>query len=166
MKTCKLVPSLAAVAATAVALMPAGTGTAASSYRQGAVTLRFVSVSQGFARVPAVAKATPPRLGDRLVWTDVMFNGAGQFGRAKGAQVGHAAGACTLMSSARPDAQCLITAHVPDGQIVVAGEGDPGARVSRYAVVGGIGAYAGARGTVVASTLDQRRTEIVVHLSS
>jgi hypothetical protein len=74
---------------------------------------------------------------------------------------------CTLIAvSRKPQAQCLITAHVPDGQIVVAGEGDPGARVTHYAIVGGLGAYANARGWVTGRALSETKTLITIHLTA
>jgi len=59
-----------------------------------------------------------------------------------------------------------LTAHVPDGQIIVAGEGDPGSKVTRYAIVGGLGAYANARGWVTGNALSDTKTLITIHLAS
>lgn len=154
-----------AAALAAVALV--GSGVASGARTHGVpLTLRFVSVEQLFRGVPAIANGTRPQLGSRMLFEDVMFNRVAQFGRPGGARVGRAEGVCTLMSTTRPEAQCLITAHVPNGQIVVAGEGNPGARVTHYAVTGGIGAYAKARGTVTATAINARKTLIVVRLSA
>jgi len=151
----------------AAAVAVAATGAAAVARTATASrTLQFVSTEQVFTSVPAITKAAPPELGGRLLFEDVMFNRVAQFGKPRGARVGRAEGVCTLMSTTRPEAQCLITAHVPDGQIVVAGEGDPGARIARYAITGGIGAYVNARGTVTATAVSSRKTLIVVRLTS
>jgi hypothetical protein len=153
-----------AVAVAAVALV--GSGSASGAGVDAAPrTLQFVSVEQLFTGVPAIGKTTRPQLGNRMLFEDVMFNRVAQFGKPGGARVGRAEGVCTLMSRTRPEAQCLITAHVPNGQIVVAGEGNPGARVTHYAVTGGIGAYANARGTVTATAIDAHKTLVVVRLS-
>src|SRR5207302_3819620 len=126
------------------------TGSAATG---GTRTLTFLSVSQHFSTVPPITKATPPQIGGRLIFQDVAYNRAPQFGKPSGALVGRTEGVCTLISPSRPEAQCVITAHVPDGQVIAIAEGDPGAKVSRYAVTGGIGAYAGARGTVTVTSV-------------
>jgi len=39
-----------------------------------------------------------------------------------------------------PEAQSLITAHLPSGEIVVVGESNPGGKVVDYAITGGTGA--------------------------
>jgi hypothetical protein len=156
---------LGAGVAAAAALGAAGAAAGAHT-PAGGRTLQFVTAERLFTTVPAGSKAAPPQLGSRMLFEDVMFNRVAQFGKPRGARVGRAEGVCTLMSATRPEAQCLITAHVPDGQIVVAGEGDPGARITRYAVTGGIGAYANARGTVTATAINPERTLVVIHLAS
>jgi hypothetical protein len=150
--------ALAAVAAVAVPLTFAGTS--------GGRTLEFVSVQQQFTPVPPIDKSAPPQVGGRLMFRDLTYNRGPQFGKPAGALVGRAEGICTLVAPSPPQAQCLITAHAPDGQVVVGGEGDPGAKITRYAILGGIGAYAGARGTVTATALSETKSLIVVHLDS
>jgi len=133
----------------------------------GGRTIELVSVQQRFATVPQMTRQTTPSIGLRMVFQDRTFNRAAQFGRPAGAQVGRAEGVCTLIAVSRqPQAQCLITAHVPDGQIVVAGEGDPGANVTHYAIVGGLGAYANVRGWVFGKALSDTKTLITIHLAS
>jgi hypothetical protein len=129
-------------------------------------TLEFVSVQQRFSSVPQMNRQDPPQVGSRLVFQDLAFNHGRQFGKPDGARIGRAEGVCTLITlTKKPQAQCLITAHVPDGQIVVAGEGDPGAKVTHYAVVGGLGAYADARGWVTGTALSDTKSLIVVHFA-
>lgn len=149
-----------ALAASIVAvgvLVLAGVGSASSTGR----TLEFVSVQQRFVTDPA-----DPTLGGRLVFDDVAYNRVAQFGRPAGARIGRAEAVCTVTSNASPiGAQCIFTAHVPDGQLVLMGDGNPGKRVSRWAVVGGLGAYTTARGTVTVTALSQTKSLVVVHLS-
>ena len=121
---------LAVVAAVAVPLALAGSN--------GGRTLEFVSVQQHFASVPQVSPQSPPQVGLRFVFQDRTYNRGSQFGKPAGAAIGRAEGVCTLISAGRPPAaQCLITAHVPDGQIIVAGEGNPGAKVTHYGIAPG-----------------------------
>lgn len=157
----KVSVALAVIAAVAVPLALAnGSGT-------GSRTQEFVSVQQRFTSVPALSRNEAPQVGLRFVFQDAAYNRSAQFGKPAGARIGRAEGVCTLIAvTKRPEAQCTITAHMPDGQIVLAGEGDPGAKVSRYAIVGGVGAYANARGWVVTTALSQTKTLVVAHLTS
>ena len=154
----KVSGALAVVAAVAVPFALAGSGASR--------TLELVSVQQQFSTVPHASRKNPPQVGLRFVFRDVSYNRGAQFGKPAGAAIGRSEGVCTLIAvTKKPQAQCLITAHVPNGQIVVAGEGDPGAKVTQYAIVGGLGAYANARGSVTATALSNTRSLIVVHLS-
>jgi hypothetical protein len=154
----KVTVALGAITAIVVPLALAGNGAGR--------TLEFVSVQQHFASVPHASRQDPPQVGLRFVFQDLAYNRGQQFGKPAGAAIGRAEGVCTLIAvTKKPQAQCVITAHVPDGQIVVAGEGDPGAKVTRYAVVGGLGAYANARGWVTGTTLSDTKSLIVVHLA-
>ena len=155
----KVSVALAAIAAVAVPLALAN----GSATR----TQEFVSVQQHFTSVPELSRNEAPQVGLRFVFQDAAYNRRAQFGKPAGARIGRAEGVCTLIAvTKRPEAQCTITAHMPDGQIVLAGEGDPGAKVSRYAIVGGVGAYANARGWVVTTALSQTKTLVVAHLTS
>src|SRR5438067_3533119 len=137
-------------------------GSALASSHAASQTLEFTSISKSTVMTPPASKASPPKVGDRLVFTDVMYNGAAQLGKPRGALVGRSEGVCTLMSATKPEAQCLITAHLPNGEIVVVGEGDPGGKAMQYAITGGVGAYANARGTVVARKVSDTKTIILV----
>jgi hypothetical protein len=155
----KVSVALAVIAAVAVPLALANNG--------GGRTLEFVSVQQHLTSVPQLSRNDAPQVGLRFLFRDLTYNRSRQFGKPAGARIGRGEGVCTLIAVTRkPQAQCLITAHVPDGQIVAAGEGDPGAKVTRYAIVGGLGAYANARGWVVATALSQTKTLVVAHLTS
>jgi hypothetical protein len=165
----KLLVAVAATGAAATVLALTASGGASAPATRGATrTLQFLSVTVAQRFVPATQLGNNRRsqIGGRLIFNDVTYNRAPPFGKPSDARIGSAEGICTIVSDSKPAAQCVITAHVPDGQIVVAGEGDPGAKVTRYAVVGGIGAYGNARGTVTATSISQDKTLIVVHLSS
>ena len=119
------------------------------------------------AWVPPASRENPPTIGVRFVCQDRVLNHGAQFGRPAGTPIGRAEGVCTLIAVTRsPQAQCLITAHVPDGQIIVAGEGDPGAKVTHYAVIGGLGAYENAHGWVTGKTLSNTKTLVTIHLAA
>lgn len=152
MKQFTLVAALAALLVAALA-----TGSSAAP----AHTLRLVSVEQSFA----VAPGPDPKVGSTMIFTDAVYNAAAQFGKKAGARVGSSEGVCTIVSDSK--AQCTITAHLPNGELVVTGA----MLVSRqqvshatYAVTGGAGAYSGARGSVSSRDLDQSRTAIDIHL--
>ena len=152
----KLAIAAAALTAAAATLVVAGAGSASSTGR----TIELVGIQQQFIAPPA------PHAGDRLLFTSAVYNRGAEFGRPAGARVGRATGVCTVTSDDDPPAvQCTFTAHVPDGQIVAVGEGDPGKHVSRWAIVGGIGAYAGARGTLVVTNVSETKSLVAVHLS-
>ena len=153
-RTILAVLSLAAVAAAALAL----SGTA-SSHAAATRTLRFTDLSRGDTMVDGA-----PRVGGRLIFADVLFNAAPQFGKPAGARVGSAEGVCTIVSDTK--GQCTITAHVPDGEIVAMGAivASDRPHVDRYGIVGGAGAYGSARGTVSARPLSPTRNLVVVQL--
>jgi hypothetical protein len=158
----KQVRMLAAVGAFAAL---AGGSAAASEGSARSQTLQFTSVTQSTVFDPAVSPSNPPKVGSRIIFRDVMYNRGLQFGKPNGARVGHAEGVCTLIHVPKPAAQCVITAHAPDGEIVVVGEGDPGGKLMRYAITGGVGAYANARGTVTSRAINEQKTIVVVKLA-
>jgi hypothetical protein len=147
---------LAVTAAFAAAL--AGSAAAATQTQ----TLQLLGVQQSSAFTPN----GPPAVGSRILFVDAIYNRVPQFGKPAGARIGHVEGVCTIVSMGA--AQCLITAHVPNGQIVVAG----GMRVSdrpstnHFAIVGGAGAYGSARGTVVSRDLSETKSLVTLKLSA
>jgi len=141
-------------------------GSALASSHAAPETLQFTSISKSTVFSPAVSKSSPPRIGGQIVFPDTMYNRGAQLGKSGGARVGRSIGVCTLVSSKRPEAQCVITAHLPNGDLVVVGEGDPGGKVTRYAITGGVGAYANASGTVTATAVNEEKTIVVVKLAA
>jgi hypothetical protein len=98
-----------------------------------------------------------PTLGDRFAFTNALYKWAG---RKRGARVGRIEGLCTLtkldITTQSATVACTATAFLPAGQLQAAGTlvfSDKGGPVSYISIVGGTGAYAGARGYVKATNL-------------
>ena len=157
----KLALALAVAATAAVATAASG-----SAQDRAPQTLLFLSVQQSFMMVPQASRTAPPQVGGRLIFTDAMYNRVAQFGKPAGARVGTAEGVCTLVGIGK--AQCVVTAHVPDGQIVAIGAMAlrRGLGTSRFAIAGGAGAYGSARGTVTSRDVSQSRTLVDLDLSA
>lgn len=152
MKHFTLVAALAALLVAALA-----TTSSAASGR----TLKLASVEQSFA----MSGGSDPAVGTSMIFNDKIYNRVAQFGKKAGALVGTSEGVCTIVSQSR--AQCTITAHLPNGELVVAGA----MRVSEqqishasYAIVGGVGGYAGARGSVKTRDVSPSKTVLDIHL--
>ena len=82
-----------------------------------------------------------PSLGDERIFSDSMLD-------ATGKQIGHDAGVCTFTSLAPPEAACQITFFLSTGEIAIQFLNAPPPR-KLAAIVGGTGAYRGARGEAV-----------------
>ena len=119
---------------------------------------------QGLAAGLTLApRGAAPTIGARLILTKALHNRVAQFGKPAGALIGSAEVICTIVSESR--AQCSVTAHVPDGEIVAMGviRLTNGLTTSRFAIVGGAGAYASSSGTV--DTRDVSETHSLVTLN-
>jgi hypothetical protein len=138
----------------ALAAVLAGSAVAATP------TLQFVSIQETTAFTPN----GPPVVGSRILFADAIYNRVPQFGKPAGARIGHDEGICTLVTTAV--AQCLITAHVPNGQIVVAGTMrlSRGSATHHFAIIGGAGAYGSARGTVLSKDLGDTKSLVTLNL--
>jgi hypothetical protein len=146
--------------AVAAALAAALSGSAAAATQ--AQTLQFLSIQQSATFTPN----GPPVAGSRILFADAIYNRVPQFGKPAGARVGHVEGVCTVVTLQQ--ALCTITAHVPNGQLVVAG----GMRLTRgpatnhFAIVGGAGAYGGASGTVLSKDLSQTKSLVTLKVGA
>ena len=152
------ITAVAVLVALAVAAAFATTGSAAP-----AQTLRFRDKQLTFALDPQGA----PTVGTRLILTKALFNRGAQFGRPSGARVGWAEIICTVAS--KKWAQCTVTAHVPPGQIVAMGAmelTENGLGRNHFALVGGAGAFAGARGEIDSRDVNQSSSLIDIHLDA
>lgn len=147
--------AVAAVASAIAVLALAASGSATSTK-----TLRFKDSQLAVTLDP---RGAAPTIGTRLILTKALYNRARQFGKPAGARVGSADVICTVVS--RGHAQCSVTAHVPDGEIVAMGviRLTDGLSSSRFAIVGGAGAYASSSGTI--DTRDVSQTHSLVTLN-
>ena len=96
------------------------------------------------------SNAAPP-VGSSYVVTLTLLNGAPQFGKPTGAQVGRVLLDCTILSVSTPngDGICSGIAHVPNGYFTFGGSGAfSTAKADYYAITGGVGPYANARGQI------------------
>jgi hypothetical protein len=156
--------TLKVTAAVATAAFVAAGAVSASPRVEGPRTLTLVSVQKQFTTVPPISKASPPQIGGRLIFNDVLYNQGAQFGKPSGARVGTADNICTLVSNTA--LQCTLVAHVPNGALIVTGSIALNSKVTNLAVTGGVGAYAGAHGSATGRDVTQEKTMVVVHLTS
>ena len=100
-------------------------------------------------------------LGDQFIFHDVLRQG--------GERVGHDGGVCTTTSVRAGQAQCLVTAWLPEGQITVQGliteQGEFPQRFV-FAITGGTGVYEGASGEVHVVQKSETLARITVHLAA
>jgi hypothetical protein len=137
---------------------------ASSASAQNPQTLRLLSVTQHQSFV-GLTPGQAPVVGSRLFFDDAIYNRAAQFGKPSGARVGSAEGTCTIVTMGA--AQCFITAHMPNGELLAAGKITlrRGLATNRYAVLGGVGAYSSSRGSVRSQDLSPTKTALVIHLN-
>lgn len=101
----------------------------------------------------------PPTLGDRFVITSTFYKWAG---RKRGAHVGRLEGMCTItkldVAAQSASTFCTVTIYLPAGQLLAAAQisfspkSGPSFLVP---IIGGTGAYAGARGYVKSTNLGE-----------
>jgi hypothetical protein len=115
-----------------------------------------MSVQTSFVPVPPITKQSPPQIGGRMFFQDVLYNHNPQFGKPAGARVGTAEIACTLVSNSH--LECVITAHLPGGELVLTGSNPIRSHHSTFAITGGSGTYANARGATTATDLNNTKT--------
>jgi hypothetical protein len=119
---------------------------AADGSDAASVTVRLVSTS-GSAKI--VTDKTPkgvPSAGDVVRETTTLKNAVRQFGKAKGAVVGSDVAVYTFVSSTA--ANMKVTVKLPGGTLRGTARLE-GTTLPKLKVVGGTGAFAGARGTGV-----------------
>lgn len=152
--------ALAAVAASA--LVAAGSS-AASTTSAGTTPLDLTSVQTSFVTVPASAMKTGPKVGDRMIFTSALYNRGAQFGRPSGARVGTGEVICTVLSGGM--LECIVTAHLPGGELVLTGSNPTRSKHSTYAVTGGSGIYATVRGSTTGTDISATKTIVSGTLS-
>jgi hypothetical protein len=117
-----------------VTAIAAGSGAAMSGGRTVKFAIAFHDVQLDLGK-------KGPSVGDERLLADTLLD-------AKGKKVGHDAGSCTFTSLAPPEAACYVTFFLSDGQIAIQFLNAPPPR-KVAAIVGGTGAYRGARGEAV-----------------
>jgi hypothetical protein len=130
---------LIALAAALTIVLPTAAAAARSSASVSAS--RTITFAVAFHDVQVDVGEKGPSVGDERVFADSLLD-------AKGAKVGHDAGVCTFTSLTPPEAACQITFFLSGGQIATQFLNAPPPR-KVAAIVGGTGAYRGARGEAV-----------------
>lgn len=151
---------LAAIGATLLlGAMIAGTTLTVASAGGNEVELRFRAKTTEQTFLDLGEKGNS--LGDQFIFHDVL--------RQRGQRVGHDGGVCTTTSVELNQAQCLVTAWLPEGQITIQGliteTGEPPQRFV-FAVTGGTGQYQGASGEVHVIQKSETLARIIVHLAA
>ena len=142
-----------AAAVAAAALATAGGSSAA---QPATTSLSLMSVQTSFVPVPPISKKSPPQIGGRMFFQDVLYNHAPQFGKPAGARIGTAEIVCTLVSSSH--LECVVTAHLPGGELVLTGSNPIRSHHSTFAVTGGSGIYANVSGATTGTDLSSTKT--------
>jgi hypothetical protein len=127
-------------------------------------SLKLLSVQTSFVPVPEISKTSPPQIGGRMIFENTLYNRAAQFGKPSGARVGTAEVLCTIVS--RHALECVVTAHLPGGELVLTGSNPLGTHHTAYAVTGGVGIFSSVRGSATGTDLSGTKTVVVGHLTS
>ena len=107
-----------------------------------------------------------PPVGAREEFTGLLYNDVPQFGKPYSVRIGRILVDCAVLTEA-PDGLCTGIAHVPDGYFIFAGNGPFTPTLTRhYAITGGVGPYADARGEITIHYTPNRATKFVVTLTS
>jgi hypothetical protein len=106
------------------------------------------------------AKST---VGSRVILSARLYNRTAQFGKAPGVAVGRLLLDCTVLNIPA-DGNCTGIVHLPNGFFLIGGNGPFKPTPRLYAIVGGIGPYASARGEVETRTTSSGASLIDVKL--
>jgi allene oxide cyclase-like protein len=148
----------ALAAATAVALL----AVASASGQRGPQVISILAVSETFHLIGGISEDRPPQVGDRFGFGGSLFNWEG---RKRGKRIGRFEVLVTATSER--GGYLTGTGFLPAGQILIAGFTPfTESSIERYAVIGGTGRYAGARGTVTVRNLgaDSDNSALVIRL--
>ena len=117
--------------------------------------------------VPVSGKGSPhdavTTIGSSAVLTGRFYNLATQFGKAPGTAVGRILLDCRILN-VPTDGLCAGIVHVPDGFFLIGGNGPFVPSPRHYAITGGAGPYANARGQVTITTTAQGKSMVKVSL--
>jgi hypothetical protein len=112
-------------------------------------------------RATRTASASGPTSSDPNSAKFIQLAYTGTLGEGSGKSLGRDDGACTS-SPRKGVTYCLVALRLRQGNLVAEGELAAGART--LAVVGGTGAYVGARGSLTTTPRGAGRDDILVHL--
>jgi hypothetical protein len=84
--------------------------------------------------------------------------------RASGANAGSAAWFCPYVGTERAGSACTAVASLREGDLELAGRLSHVSARSTWAITGGTGRYAGARGTVALRQIDDEHTALTIRL--
>jgi hypothetical protein len=140
--------------AAAGALAAAGGGGLASA-QDGPEVLKLTSVEQH------CASADNGRRGDSLGDLDAC---RGLLRNGNGARAGRAHWTCVYLGSTRAGSDCSAVVNLRGGTLQAAGVLSHTSPQSEWAITGGTGRYAGARGTVTLRQASPTRTRAVITL--
>jgi hypothetical protein len=148
--TRKLTAGVVLLAALVVASVTAGCGSANSKAALPRV-LRFLVIDEstfGLVR-------QRPRPGDQFIFTTGVYNRGAQLSQPSGKRVGGGTALCTVAAPGGKAVFCTGAIQLPGGYVVLANFFPFGRKVNSGVVVGGVGAYAGARGTATFTVLER-----------
>jgi allene oxide cyclase-like protein len=137
----------------AAAALVSGLLASSSTASRGVAYLRFYERP---GKMTTLAKVPRGKMGNVFLYSNPIFD-------RQGTQVGTDNGVCTALDARQ--SQCNATLTLPKGQIVTIGLHGP-ERDQKYeaAVIGGTGAYAAARGTLVTRPLKDGGWTILISL--
>jgi hypothetical protein len=151
----------AAIVALVVFAAAFATPTASGTAGQRSSVIRLISIPGRTVERDLPPKGAPNK-GDSLSGTSTLRNAVAQFEKPKGAVVGSDSYSITL--TAPPRALVKARVKLPGGTLRLQGEASLAVNVIKVPVVGGTGAFAGARGTSAVSELSGGRSLNVYRL--
>jgi hypothetical protein len=98
---------------------------------------------------PATGAATT--IGSQAILSARLYNRTIQFGKPTGSTVGRLLLDCTVLN-VPTDGNCTGIVHLPNGFFLIGGNGPFVVSPRHYAITGGVGPYATARGQVTITT--------------
>jgi hypothetical protein len=147
-------------AAALLAPAAASAGSKATGPGKPTVVLHYLDVTTSFA--VSFPENREPKFGEQFGFTDDIYRWNG---KKRGALVGHANILATEIGNGL--SMLSAVAHVPGGTLVIYGDNVDSARTQRFAVIGGTGIYATARGELIVQNIggeDSNNSAITVKL--
>lgn len=158
-------PSVAALFAISLLFVALPPATASRTAGETTMTIRLIS-TPGRTVVrdlpPKGLKLGVPSEGDSISGTSILRNATPQFGKPKGAIVGSDSWSITITTP--PQSLLKVQVKLPGGTVRAQGHGSTLKSSITVLVVGGTGAFVGARGTSILRDLSGDRTLNVYRL--